>query len=255
MQDRVINKASKTWLSFEEAKSGWKKHLVGWGNKMIDRIDYREHSLKSVLPEASYNRYYPGFAEQKHPVALNHPSRIQKQDVLEGLQVLADEGYPRHRQKMIQSIVLAPFMIPFAIIPIVPNIPFFYVVYRAWSHYRAMSGAAHLQKLLKEDRVQPSASRQMDDLLDTQGSLVLSKLKATLQDRAPQMVVEVERASAQLEKETRTLEEAAKEKPTGTATVTQAAEAAKEHVQEHSGPTDAQVERNKQRQSRIGLHK
>ncbi|ORY86834.1 mitochondrial K+-H+ exchange-related-domain-containing protein [Protomyces lactucae-debilis] len=255
VQDRVINKASSTWLKFEDAKSGWKKHLVGWGNKMIDRIDYREHALKSVMPQSSYDRYYPGAAAARQSVVLNHPSKIAKEEVLQQLQVLADEGYPRHRQKMILSLILAPLMAPFAIIPVVPNIPFFYVAYRAWSHYRAMSGSAHLQLLLKESRIQPSASKQMDELIDAEGHLQLDRVKHMFKAKEPQMTVEIERADAQLAREAQTLEQAAETKPAGTATVVKAVEAAQEQMEEAKEPSAAEVARNKQRQSRIGLHK
>lgn len=38
---------------------------------------------------------------------------------------------------------------PFAIIPIVPNFPLFYVLWRAWSHYKAWRGATYLEQLIK----------------------------------------------------------------------------------------------------------
>lgn len=31
----------------------------------------------------------------------------------------------------------------------IPNIPFFYLAYRAWSHWRALAGGKHIQFLLK----------------------------------------------------------------------------------------------------------
>jgi hypothetical protein len=40
----------------------------------------------------------------------------------------------------------------------VPNLPFFYLVYRAWSHWRALSGGQHLQFLLKNKLISLSPS-------------------------------------------------------------------------------------------------
>lgn len=42
-----------------------------------------------------------------------------------------------------------PLTWPFAIIPIVPNFPLFYVLWRAWSHYKAWRGATYVEALLK----------------------------------------------------------------------------------------------------------
>ena len=38
---------------------------------------------------------------------------------------------------------------PFALIPVIPNFPFFYILWRAWSHYKAWRGASYLESLLK----------------------------------------------------------------------------------------------------------
>lgn len=43
----------------------------------------------------------------------------------------------------------SPVTWPFAIIPIVPNFPLFYVLWRAWSHYKAWRGATYLEQLIK----------------------------------------------------------------------------------------------------------
>lgn len=42
--------------------------------------------------------------------------------------------------------------------PRIPNLPFFYLVFRAWSHWRALSGSKHIEFLLdnKVLKLQPS---------------------------------------------------------------------------------------------------
>lgn len=44
----------------------------------------------------------------------------------------------------------------------IPNIPFFYLVYRAWSHWCALSGSKHLQFLLDKNLLQPVNSGVLD---------------------------------------------------------------------------------------------
>jgi hypothetical protein len=49
-------------------------------------------------------------------------------------------------------------------LPRIPNLPFFYLVFRAWSHWRALSGSKHIEFLLDKKLVQPKPSRILDEL-------------------------------------------------------------------------------------------
>lgn len=45
----------------------------------------------------------------------------------------------------------------------IPNLPFFYLCFRAYSHYRALYGGRLLEHLVKKDMVQMTDSQQMDE--------------------------------------------------------------------------------------------
>lgn len=45
-----------------------------------------------------------------------------------------------------------------------PNIPFFYLCFRAYSHYRALYGGKMLEHLLKKDLVTTTPSKKMDEM-------------------------------------------------------------------------------------------
>lgn len=66
----------------------------------------------------------------------------------------------------------------------IPNLPFFYLVYRAWSHYRALAGSKHIQYLLKENLIVPNPSPILDTLYSagimkaTRGSITLNPREA-----------------------------------------------------------------------------
>ena len=45
-----------------------------------------------------------------------------------------------------------------------PNIPFFYLVYRAWSHWRAFSGGKHIQFLLEKNLLTLTPSSVVDEV-------------------------------------------------------------------------------------------
>jgi len=46
----------------------------------------------------------------------------------------------------------------------IPNLPFFYLVYRAWSHYQALAGGKHLQWLLSNKFYTLSPSEILDTI-------------------------------------------------------------------------------------------
>jgi hypothetical protein len=50
-----------------------------------------------------------------------------------------------HRSKLIWSVVIMPFTAPFMLIPVIPNLPFFYVLYRAWSHWKGEQSLCSIQ--------------------------------------------------------------------------------------------------------------
>ncbi|PGH06320.1 hypothetical protein AJ79_06563 [Helicocarpus griseus UAMH5409] len=152
--DRITHKASATWAKWEEADGGWKKSLVVYGNRVLQRIPYEEWGLKSVPPLNT--RRETEELEKHTPVDLVYPQNVIKQSkVLDLLRKLATERQSLHRNRMWWSIIIAPLTAPIALIPLIPNIPFFYFVYRGWSHWRALSGSKHLCFLLDNNLINP----------------------------------------------------------------------------------------------------
>lgn len=232
IQDRIVKKAADTWTGWEAATSGWKKKVVDLGNKAISTVDYREHSLKSIASESAFKRALPENEDpSKSTLSVSHPDVMSTDFVREEIRILADEGVPRHKQKFTYSCIVIPFTAPFMLVPVVPNLPFFYVAYRAWCHYRAMQGASHLQRLLKEERLSFSGSKTLSEIYKKDGNYDATDLKRILQDRNPEMIAEYERAVTQLNK-------------------------AEAHAnqQEQAAVTEKEAEINKTR-ARTGMHK
>ncbi|EEH06232.1 conserved hypothetical protein [Histoplasma capsulatum G186AR] len=152
--DRITQKASTTWAKWEQAEQAWKKRLVAYGNRVLQRIPYEEWGLKSVPPLST--RRQTEELQTHTQVSLVFPKGIiQESKVLDLLRDLATARQRLHRRRMLWSIFIAPLMLPVALIPLVPNIPFFYFVYRGWSHWRALSGSKHLCFLLDNNLVTP----------------------------------------------------------------------------------------------------
>ncbi|KAF4950986.1 hypothetical protein FSARC_13024 [Fusarium sarcochroum] len=223
--------AAKTWAQWEKMESGWKRKVVDYGNYAFRRIPYEEWGLKSVPPLSSRRRGEEIEGQKK--VELCFPSSVIPPGKAEGiLKTLATERQVLHRKRLVWCVVGMPITIPFALIPIIPNLPFFYLVYRAWSHYRAIAGGKHVQWLLEHKLLHPSPSEKLDQLYalhappaeepdNKERTLLTQKEVQTFSDTLdmPALEVELERAIWQVEHsvEDPSDESPPKEKAAGTA--------------------------------------
>ncbi|KAI9663189.1 MAG: hypothetical protein M1821_008237 [Bathelium mastoideum] len=165
--DRITQRVSKTWAEWEKSEEkgihAWKKTVTRYGNAAFKRIPYEEWGLKSIPPISK--KRTAAIEKAKPKIEVLFPGLFLKEHkVLDILRALASERQPLHRRRMIWSAVGAPLTLPFALIPIIPNIPGFYLLFRAWSHYRALYGARHLEELLDQDCAVPTSSSTLDEL-------------------------------------------------------------------------------------------
>ncbi|KAF2722884.1 hypothetical protein K431DRAFT_283395 [Polychaeton citri CBS 116435] len=159
--DRITNKANETWVQWENAEKGWKKKVTEYGNQLFKRIPYQEWGLKSI-PPLTQRRIREIDSGKLKFECLFPGAFLEAKRVPEVLKQLAVERQALHRKQLINSMLLMPVTIPFALVPIIPNLPFFYLVFRAWSHYRAWYGGRLLEYLTSKDLVRSTASPEMD---------------------------------------------------------------------------------------------
>ncbi|KND88790.1 Uncharacterized protein C23H3.12c [Tolypocladium ophioglossoides CBS 100239] len=161
--DKSAAWAAKKWAQWEKRESGWQRKVVDYGNHAFRRIPYEEWGLKSVPPLSARRR--DDELRGKDKVELVFPGAAISIDKAEQLALkLATERQGLHRQKMMWCFIGMPITIPFALVPVIPNLPFFYLVYRAWSHWRAISGGKHIQWLVENKLLLPSPSKILDQL-------------------------------------------------------------------------------------------
>ena len=67
----------------------------------------------------------------------------------------------------------------------IPNVPFFYLVFRAWSHWRALSGSKHIEFLLDRKLVVPKTSKILDELYSSGKKLFEDKSSSRSTDSYP----------------------------------------------------------------------
>ncbi|KAI4106726.1 MAG: hypothetical protein LQ339_002917 [Xanthoria mediterranea] len=150
--DRLTARASNTWLRWEKAekgwRTGWQRKVTHYGNKLFETIPHEEWGLKSI-PPLSKRRKDEELKGKKEVEVIFPASVIAEDKVKLALREFAgDERQALHTKWMWATIISMPLSAPAALIPVLPNIPFFYMVFRAWSHWRARSGSRHIDFLL-----------------------------------------------------------------------------------------------------------
>ncbi|OIW28425.1 hypothetical protein CONLIGDRAFT_714949 [Coniochaeta ligniaria NRRL 30616] len=176
--ERIQEKAAKTWAGWEQKDKGWQKTVVTYGNRALRRIPYEEWGLKSVPPLSERRKTQEEDGTDK--VEVVYPKSLIPTEKIPGvIKTLATEREALHKRKLIWCLIGMPISAPVALIPVVPNIPFFYLVYRAWSHWRAIQGGKHLQFLLKSDLLAPTPSPVLDAVYAAQEPPLESSPKPT----------------------------------------------------------------------------
>ncbi|KAL0067519.1 hypothetical protein AAF712_005510 [Marasmius tenuissimus] len=172
-------KASATWSGFGKAPEGsWKLKVFRAGERIVDRVDFEELSLKSVDPELGPTILHPDFSgkkgkeKEKNAPQLSIPllfpaSVYTAQTSLDHLRQLLSTRGPRHRRGIYLWIGLIPFTAPFMLIPVIPNLPFFFCVWRSWSHYRAYRASQYLSTLVENKAIVPEPSDTLDAVYTT----------------------------------------------------------------------------------------
>lgn len=88
---------------------------------------------------------------QIKPIPLYHPSFQNASNILTQLCKFRDENYSTYLKYTILCGIGVPISLPMAIIPVIPNVPGFYLAYRFYCNLKALMGLKHLDYLLERD--------------------------------------------------------------------------------------------------------
>ncbi|KAI5296374.1 hypothetical protein KEM52_003363 [Ascosphaera acerosa] len=131
---------------------------------------------KSVPPLKRQKQHAQAQAQaqaKQGPVSLLYPGNVVRRgDVLPTLYRMATERQALHRRRVWGSLAASPLTAPIGLVPLVPNIPFFYLIYRAWSHWRALNGSKHLQFLLEQQLLKPASLPALEQFYATNRAVV-----------------------------------------------------------------------------------
>lgn len=166
--DWATGKAASFWAQFGKApENSWKFKLFTYGERLADRIDFEELALKGVDPSLSPKISHPRSSsepeDQKKTIPLVHPT-IVGTSPLSHLEAILTRRGPRHRKGFYTWMLLAPLTAPFMLIPVIPNLPFFFCVWRSWSHYSAYKASDYLRSLLQHGTIVPHSDENLDGI-------------------------------------------------------------------------------------------
>ncbi|KAJ9537640.1 hypothetical protein OSB04_030373 [Centaurea solstitialis] len=119
--DFAANKMNKAWSGLEKAPPGsFKNKIHRLGLSLLSRVKPSEIFLKSI-------------PKQLTGVEVVFPSR----------------GSVVHKNYFYGSVTLLPVTSAFAVLPL-PNVPFFWILFRTYSHWRALQGSEKLLQLVSD---------------------------------------------------------------------------------------------------------
>ncbi|KAK7048558.1 p-loop containing nucleoside triphosphate hydrolase protein [Favolaschia claudopus] len=184
-------KADGIWTEWGKATAGtWRHRVFSFGERFLDRLDFEEGILKRIdvkhAPPATVPQNLSEAEREEAEAALAKlqihllypPSISSASSALSDLGDLLQKRIPLHRKGVWTYVLIAPFTAPFMIVPIIPNLPFFFCAWRAWSHYQALRGARHVDALLQSGKIVPTAETALDAVYTN--SLASNKEKESL---------------------------------------------------------------------------
>ncbi|KAJ2805779.1 hypothetical protein H4S07_003942 [Coemansia furcata] len=134
--------ASDKWSKWSAyPRTTWRGKIYAYGETLMDKIDFKEYFLKEIPSKDE------GALVTKADIIA--PSFVAKTEVLKELDLLVKTQAPYHSKWMKISCYLLPVTSLFTLVPVIPNFPFFYNLFRVYSHYKAQHGAKHLAHLLE----------------------------------------------------------------------------------------------------------
>ncbi|QIX00732.1 hypothetical protein AMS68_006249 [Peltaster fructicola] len=190
--ERIVNKATTTWNSWEKAEKGWQKRLVDFTNTTIfKRIPYQERALQSF--PALNARTIKAINDKQLQFRCLYPGAFVKGDkVVDVLGQLAKERQAFHWQRLVYCLIGMPISAPFMIVPVIPNLPFYYLCYRAYCNWKALYGAKTLDHLVEKKLVGVEPSPKLDELY-TAGLQQSPSIGASTQQARPTSTEKTER--------------------------------------------------------------
>ncbi|SCU91970.1 LADA_0F13344g1_1 [Lachancea dasiensis] len=163
---RALQKAAKIWAKLEKSQGKLNQKVVGFVNLMLDKTPWTEDSLNTIPSENYIMKRVKENEDERlltleewlkdastlnvRPIHLYYPESVCSPDtVRQQLQSLWMQGLQYHKKQTWLSLLGIPLTLPLVLVPVVPNVPGFYLLYRAYRNFKAYCGAKHLKSLVE----------------------------------------------------------------------------------------------------------
>ncbi|XP_068660940.1 uncharacterized protein C23H3.12c [Aristolochia californica] len=135
--DFVANKMNRAWVNLEKAPNGTMKNRIhSLAVPLLSRVKPSETFLKSISKDIT-------------KVEIAYPPSLNERLVRRRLRHIALRGSAVHKKYFYGSLSLLPFTSVFSVLPL-PNIPFFWILFRSYSHWEALKGSERLLLLVSD---------------------------------------------------------------------------------------------------------
>ncbi|KAI3620341.1 hypothetical protein CBS9595_002308 [Malassezia furfur] len=177
---RMVNRASDFWIGLgrTDVKStfDWRRRTFALGERIMDSISYEEWELKNIDQQlgGSMQSLLKAFQEQREtkPLQIEFAPQISSpSETTESVMQLVKKSVPYHRRMLIYNLIGVVVTSPLFIIPAVPNLPTYYLLWRAWSHWRAGSVSRDLTTLLQHDLIEVVPNGALGDQFASEHAL------------------------------------------------------------------------------------
>ncbi|KAL6933213.1 uncharacterized protein HGUI_00834 [Hanseniaspora guilliermondii] len=185
MEKKVAGKASSFWNGLKASDKAIAKFTVKNIEKLLDRVPWSEQSYasipfeqfmikrrsesemaKKIFPEKEHisfveymqmTRNSPSLIESIKQNSIIRPIKIYSpripgvyesdHEVSKRIYDLAEKNTKYFKKEMFKCMLALPLTFPLAIIPLVPNVPGFYLCYRLYWNLKAHAGCNHIMQM------------------------------------------------------------------------------------------------------------
>lgn len=171
VENKLVSLAAKGWSKLENSKASINQKIVSLVRRLLSSIPYDENCLRSFPRkstmireineehQASFPRVVMTSEVEKNAVSLDqlkpipvyHPRFQEPQAILNQMNDFRTTLTQHHKKWAILCFLGIPVSLPLALVPVMPNVPGFYLAYRLYCHLQALRGAGNLGYLLESN--------------------------------------------------------------------------------------------------------
>ncbi|EGW31271.1 uncharacterized protein SPAPADRAFT_61840 [Spathaspora passalidarum NRRL Y-27907] len=169
LEHKLIKLAIKGWTKLSTSEKSINVKITNLVKQLMRTIAYEENCLRSFpnqkamireINEELIESKHPNLVQseiekldishdQLKPIPLYHPDFQNPTTILNQIYDFRKDNQIKHKKYAILCAIGIPLSLPFALVPIIPNVPGFYIAFRLYCHIKALMGIKHLDYLLE----------------------------------------------------------------------------------------------------------